>query len=180
MRRESVFFIGFPPQLIFCTGARKAPFLLYMADNISRIIEIIEPIAKEEACEVVDAEFTSDTGRKVLRVYIDKEGGVQLGDCARVSHAVEDKLEVEDAVSGPYSLEVSSPGIPRPIRTREHFQKVTGQKVRVTTREKINDRKNFVGILKNVAETVLVIDIDGEDFQVPVDQIFKARLMNEI
>lgn len=151
-----------------------------MADDIKKVIEIAEPIVNEEGCELIDAEFASDTGRKVLRITIDKEGGVQLGDCARVSHAVEDILEVEDAVSGRYSLEVSSPGLERPLRKREHFEKAQGHRVHVTTREKIDDRRNFIGLLKQLEGTTLIINVDGQDFLVPLDQVSKARVICEL
>lgn len=151
-----------------------------MSDDIQKVITIAEPIILEEGCELVDAEITSDGGRKVLRLYIDKEGGVIVDDCARVSHAVEDILEVEDAVDGRYSLEVSSPGLERPLRKREHFIKAVGHRVRVTTREKIQDRKNFIGFLKELQDTQVTITVDGQDFFVPFEQIAKARLISPL
>ncbi len=150
---------------------------MIMTDNIERIIKLIEPIVTEESCELIDVDLTSDFGQRVLRVYIDKDGGVELGDCTRVSHAIEDLLEVEDAITGAYNLEVSSPGLNRPLRLLSHFQKAVGKIVNVVAKEKLNGRKNYKGILKGVDDGDLVITIDNADFSVPLDQVAKARLV---
>lgn len=125
----------------------RAPFFLPMTqvDNITRVLEILAPIVTEEGCELIDAEITFDSGRKTLRLFVDKPGGVQLEDCSRISHSVEDLLEVENLVSGRYNLEVSSPGINRPLKTQAHFEAVVGQTVSVTTKEKINNRAHYKG-----------------------------------
>ena len=151
-----------------------------MTDDIKRIISIVEPIVREEGCELIDAEVTSDSGRKILRLYIDKNSGVILDDCARVSHAVEDILEVEDAISGCYNLEVSSPGVERPLRTREHFEKAMGHRVHVTTRDKVGDRRNFIGLLKGLETAQLIIMVDGQDFLVQFEQVMKARIISPL
>lgn len=150
---------------------------MIMTDTIERVIKLIEPIVLEESCELVDVDLTSDFGQRVLRVYIDKEGGVELGDCSKVSHAIEDLLEVEEAITGAYNLEVSSPGLNRPLRLLSHFQSVVGKVVNVVTKEKLNGRKNYKGVLTTVDDGNLMINIDKVDFTVPLDQVAKARLV---
>jgi len=151
-----------------------------MAQNeIQKVIDLTSPVVQEEGCELIDAELIFDLGRKTLRLYIDKPGGVNLDDCKQVSHAIEDLLEVEDAVSGAYRLEVSSPGLNRPLRTREHFESVLGQKIQVTTKEKIEGRKRYNGILTELKKDDLIIQIDNLMYTVPMSEIAKARLVYE-
>lgn len=148
-----------------------------MADDIKKIIELLTPVVAEDGCELVDAVITFESGRKTLRLYIDKPGGVIVADCSRVSHSVEDLLEVEEAIAGRYDLEVSSPGLNRPLRTREHFQDAVGKVIDVATREKLDGRGRFKGELKQVGDLELVVNIDNKDFNVPLEKISKANLV---
>lgn len=141
------------------------------------MIDLASPVAAEEGCELLDAELVFEAGRKILRLYLDKPGGVAIGDCARVSHAVEDLLEVEDAVSGPYNLEVSSPGSNRPLRTRAHFEQVLGETVQIVTHEKIGGRRRYEGILMSLRERDVLVQIDNGVFKVPLDKIAKAHVV---
>ncbi len=142
-----------------------------------KIFELTAGIIAEEGCELIEAELVQDGGRKILRLYIDKVGGVELGDCAKVSHAVEDLLEVEGVMPSRYDLEVSSPGINRPLRLKKHFEKVVGQKVVVIATEKINNRKHHKGILKEVSDDQVVIEIDNQNFNVSFKLIARANLV---
>lgn len=151
-----------------------------MSDDLDRVRELVTPIITEEGCELVDAEITHDMGSKILRIYIDKDGGVKVGDCTRVSHAVEDLLEVEEVVSGRYNLEISSPGLNRPLRKKEHFLKVLGQMIDMTTKEKLDGRKHYRGLLKSVDSDVLVMEIDHQEFRVPLEKLLKAKLVYEL
>lgn len=153
------------------------PIYAVMSDDLEKVRELVSPIIVEEGCELVDAEITHDMGSKILRIYIDKDGGVTVGDCTRVSHAVEDLLEVEGVVSGRYNLEISSPGLNRPLRRKEHFLKVVGQIVDLTTKEKLDGRKNYRGLLKSMDNDVLVMEIDHQEFHVPLEKLAKAKLV---
>lgn len=144
---------------------------------IDKVHQTAAPIIAEEGCEWVHAELVSEEGRRILRLTIDKVGGVTMADCVRVSHAVEDVLEVENCVPGNYHLEVSSPGLERPLVTQTHFAEVVGQKVVVTTREKIDGRAHYKGVLKEVGDGHLVIHIDNKDFIVPMEKVSKANLV---
>src|SRR5207248_6671079 len=123
--------------------------------------------------ELVDVEFAGPGGHPTLRLYIDKVGGgVTLDDCTQVSRALSAALDVEDPIAGRYELEVSSPGLDRPLRTREHFERFLGSKVRVKTYGPLADaenRKTFVGKLLAYEENKVVVDVDGRVFRVPHD-----------
>ena len=146
---------------------------------LEKVRGIAGPLAAQEGAELVDVEFGGGGGRQTLRIYIDKAGGVSLDDCSAVSRSVSAALDVEDPLEGSYDLEVSSPGLDRPLRTPEHFEKYKGAKVRVKTYAPVGDRKNFVGILKGFAEGHVVVDIDGKEFRVPQSAISKANLVAE-
>ena len=154
-----------------------------MKPVLATVDALIRPIIDEEDCELIDVELTSEEGRRILRVYIDKPGGVLLGDCSRVSHAIEDVLEVEGAVPGRYDLEVSSPGLNRPLRSREHFEKAIGKTVKVEVADMLEGRRRFKGLLKAVvgdeAKANLTITIDAQDFIVPLSLVQKASLVCE-
>jgi ribosome maturation factor RimP len=155
-------------------------------DSVGRKEEILEkvrgiaaPLAAQEGMELVDVEIGGAGGRQALRLFIDRPGGVSLDDCTAVSRAVSAALDVEDPIQGTYDLEVSSPGLDRPLRTPEHFQKFAGQKVRVRTYGPLaecENRKTFVGILKGFEEGKVVVDVDGKVFHVPHAQVSKANV----
>jgi ribosome maturation factor RimP len=113
------------------------------------------------------------------RIFIDKAGGVSLDDCTAVSRAVSTALDVEDPIDGAYDLEVSSPGLDRPLRTPEHFQKFLGSKVRVRTFAPLpecENRRTFLGILQGYENGTIAIDVDGKIFRVPHALVSKATV----
>jgi ribosome maturation factor RimP len=147
---------------------------------LDKIRALAAPLAEQEGLELVDVEFGGGGGRQILRLFIDKPGGVSLDDCTSVSRAVSTALDVEDPLEGSYDLEVSSPGLDRPLRTPEHFRKYAGEKVRVKTFGPVpecENRKTFVGILKGYENEKVVVDVDGKVFQVPRAQVSKAQLV---
>ncbi|OVE81825.1 hypothetical protein BVY03_02650 [bacterium K02(2017)] len=150
-----------------------------MDATTDKIFELSEEIVSDEGCELLDVDIIKECGEQIVRLYIDKAGesGVELADCSRVSHAIEDILEVEEVLSGKYNLEVSSPGIERPLRLVKHFEAVIGQQVKVVTKEKVNGRKNYKGILQKVDQDELIIEIDEENFKVPYLMLAKAKLV---
>jgi ribosome maturation factor RimP len=152
-------------------------------DVRSRAVEILEPVIAGEGYELVDAEYVMARGRPILRLFIDTvppgtpDRGVTVEDCSHVSRLVSDLLDVEDVVPGEYTLEVSSPGLFRPLTKPEHFERATGERVKVKTYEKIEGRKTFTGRLeKRDDETVEVTIDDGTCFRIPTLVIAKANL----
>jgi ribosome maturation factor RimP len=148
-----------------------------MDATVRRVWELATPLAARDGMEIVDIEFRREGGRagRVLRLYLDKENGPAMDDLGRVSRALSDALDAEDVVDGPYTLEVSSPGINRPLTRPEHFARFVGKRIRVRTRDMINGRRSFLGILDNVAEETIVLKQDGSEFQIPFASIEKSN-----
>ena len=115
----------------------------------------------------------------MLRVYIDHEDGITLDDCTSVSHQLSGVLDVEDPIRGHYDLEVSSPGLDRPLFTVEHYERFRGRKVRVKLAAKLDGRRNHEGLLAGVRDAELILDVDGEIRNLPLDMIESARLVPE-
>ena len=153
----------------------------------SRAAELLEPLVRAEGLELVDVEFTKEHEGWILRVFIDrpshdpmqKEGGIGLEECGRVSHAVETALDVDLPVEHPYHLEVSSPGLNRRLKKKEHFERVKGKKVKVKTYGPVGEppRRNFSGVLTGVAEDAVQVQVEGGgEFRIPLRDIAKANL----
>lgn len=146
---------------------------------VEKVRAIAAPLAAGEGLELVDVELAGGGGRTTLRLYIDRNGGVSLDDCTSVSRAVSAALDVEDPIQGAYDLEVSSPGLDRPLRTPEHFQKFAGEEVRIKAFgpiPELENRKNFHGTLRGFEDGRVLVEVDGKLFPVPREQIAKAHL----
>ena len=148
-----------------------------MDTTVTRVWELAAPLATGEGMEIVDIEFRHEGGRggRVLRLYLDKEGGPNVDDLSRVSHRLSDLLDAHDAVEGAYTLEVSSPGINRPLTRPEHFAKFVGKRIRVRTRDLINNRRSFLGVLKEVLEDSIRLFQEGREYQIPFSLIEKSN-----
>src|SRR5438309_2076014 len=128
------------------------------------------PLAAGEGLELVDVELGGGGGRTTLRLYIDRQGGVSLDDCTSISRAVSAALDVEDPIQGTYDLEVSSPGLDRPLRTPEHFQDFAGEEVRVKAFgpiAELENRKNFHGTLRGIEDGRVLVEVDGKPLRLP-------------
>ena len=159
-------------------------------DVVSRAEALVDPLVRAEGFELVELEYVREPqGRcrppstsghdRPGRDPMSKEGGIGLDECARVSHAVETALEVEDLVPHAYSLEVSSPGINRPLRRPEHFQKVVGKRVKVKTFGPVGQppRKSFTGTLLESSASDITVEVEGGGaFHIPFRDIAKANL----
>jgi ribosome maturation factor RimP len=113
----------------------------------------------------------------LLRVYIDSTAGITLSDCERVSRQISDKLDVEEVVRGEYTLEVSSPGMDRPLFSASQYQRYIGSSIKLRLSRAIEQRRNFSGILRALENQDLVIEVDGDALRVPIDYIDKANLV---
>jgi ribosome maturation factor RimP len=118
-------------------------------------------------------------GGMLLRIYIDHADGINMDDCVQVSHQVSGVLEVEDPIREHYRLEVSSPGLDRPLFEKAHFERFEGHKVRIKTRSKIETRHSFTGVLQGVEEERVLLEDDGTLYRIPIDEIVTARLIPE-
>ena len=142
-----------------------------------KIIERVEPVIDAEGMELVDVECLRMKTRWLVRIYIDKEGGVTIDDCTDISRQVGDLLDVYDIPPGPYTLEVSSPGLDRPLFTPAQAAGYAGQTVEVRLHEPREGRKNFKGVLKGVQGDVLTVDVDGREETFAWEAVKKARLV---
>lgn len=144
-----------------------------------RVETFVEPLLDEIGCELVDIEFCREGHGWVLRLYIDKNGGVSLGDCSSVSRQVSHYLEVDDPVAHPYHLEVSSPGLERPLKKTEDFIRFAGRKGRIKMREPIDGGRVFAGVLGGMDGENIQILVDGDMRSLPLSDIARARLIFE-
>jgi ribosome maturation factor RimP len=146
---------------------------------IKLVIELVEPILQDLGFELVDVEYVVNQGRWVLRLYIDKEGGVTLDDCARISSELDDLLDVKDIIEHEYILEVSSPGLDRPLRKEKDFSQVIGKRIKVKMSTFRDGRQNYIGRLKAFGEGMLHMEVDGKEVTLAWPEIEKAHLIYE-
>ena len=145
--------------------------------GVSRIAESLLP---EFGMEMVDLEFRHERGRWTLRVFIDKDGGVTIDDCARVSRELGDVIDAENIIDHSYVLEVSSPGLDRPLRKEQDFMRAIGKLIKLEMARPVNKRKHFTGRLAHVEDGMLCLLADETDqFELPIDEIKRARIKYE-
>ena len=148
------------------------------------LIRLLEPPIEALGFELVDVEFAREGRGGVLRIFIDRRAedaaaGVTVEDCARVSHAVSEVLEIHDPIKGHYTLEVSSPGFDRILRTRAHFERFVGARIFAELKLPMDGRRRFIGLLKSASSDTIVVEVDGKAYGLPLDRIQKARLRPE-
>jgi len=141
-----------------------------------RLIVLIEPLLERLGYELVELEYSAGRAHGVLRLFIDKAGGVGVGDCEQVSREVSALLDVEDPIPTGYTLEVSSPGFDRVLRTRAHFARFAGARVFVELKVPRSGRRRYTGTLLTVEETGIVVEVDGQRVEMRYEEIGKARL----
>jgi ribosome maturation factor RimP len=151
-----------------------------MAVASEKLIEIVRVAVEPLGYELVGVEFLSQgRGGSLLRIYIDHENGIGVEDCAKVSHQVSGVMDVEDPIQENYSLEVSSPGLDRPLFFEKDYVRFAGHRVAVRLRTKLHDRRRYEGVLMGMREGNVLVLMDGEEASLPLDLIDKARLVPE-
>lgn len=146
----------------------------------TRVQELCEPLIAAEGLELLEVEWVREHGGWVLRLFIDKPGGtVGIDECTQATHAVDKALDVEDVIPHEYNLEVSSPGLDRPLKKLAHFEAVKGQLVRIKTFAPLFEppRKNFLGTLTAVANDAVTVEVEGAGpFTINLKDIARANL----
>lgn len=135
------------------------------------------PVLESMGMELIEVQFRREGHGWVVRLYIDREEGVTLDDCAGVSREISTWLEVEDLIEHAYHLEVSSPGLERPLKKRKDYVRFAGRKARIKLREPLNEQKVFIGIIDQVDEERVVLIADEKPVSLSFDNIAKARLV---
>ena len=148
-------------------------------DIVRRTEELLEGRLADMGYELVACDWRVLSGRPTLQIFIDAEGGVGIKDCLAVIHMVGDLLDVEDFISARYHLEVSSPGLDRPLRKEADFARYAGQRMKARTFEPVDGRRNFHGLIAGVEEGIVTIDVDGTPIPVPIAAMDRANLVHE-
>ena len=145
------------------------------------LAQLFEPVIESMGYELVGVEFQGGGGHGTLRVYIDREDGVSLDDCAAISHQLSGILDVEEPIDQAYDLEISSPGIDRPLFKLADYERFAGQTAKIKLAAGIDGRRNFKGRLLGATQAGQVsIEVDGETFTLPFSDIARANLVGEI
>ena len=141
-----------------------------------QVKSLAEPLCDSEGLELVHVEFQREAAGRILRLYLDKPGGISLDDCAGVSRQMGDLLDVNLADIGPYSLEVTSPGPERPLAKQEDFEKFKGSRAKIKTNHPLNGQKNFTGVLLGISGEQVNLQIGEQIVAIPFNNISRARL----
>jgi len=138
---------------------------------------LIEPVVTGMGFSLWGIEYLRSGKFSTLRIYIDHENGIHVDHCAEVSRQISAVMDVEDPITGNYNLEVSSPGMDRPLFTIEQYAAYVGEWVEVKLRFAFESRKNFKGVLVGVEDGDVIVSVDGEEFLLPVESIEKGRII---
>jgi len=145
-----------------------------------KIVELIEPVVLAMGYELWGVEYLAQGRYSLLRIYIDKVDGITLSDCEQVSRQVTGVLDVEDPIQGAYNLEVSSPGLDRPLFTLSQFARYIDNDARLTLSQKLDGRRKLTGKITGTDENLVLMQVEGKLYKVPADSIDNARLVPEI
>ena len=151
-----------------------------MRQSVTNLWELIEPVVIGMGYELIEIEFDAHPKNKVLRLYIDKKDGIVIEDCSEVSRQVSALIDVEDPIDGFFNLEVSSPGLDRPLRKVEDYERFKGEMVKIKTSMPQNGQRNFKGRIKAVEKDSIVIECEDKEVGLLLSAIEKARLIPNI
>mgnify|MGYP001119415682 CR=1 FL=1 len=148
-----------------------------MSSKLEQLQTLLAPVIEALGYEYWGLEFLSQGRHSLLRIYVDHANGILVEDCEKVSRQVSGVLDVEDPISNEYTLEVSSPGMDRPLFTLEQFAKHAGELVKIKLRSPYEGRRNFQGPLRGVEEQDVVVLVDDHEYLLPIDMIDKANIV---
>ncbi len=145
-----------------------------------KVEHLIKPVIESMSIDFWGCEYLPAGKNSMLRVYIDSDNGVNVDDCGKVSHQISAIMDVEDPIASAYTLEVSSPGLDRPLFRFEQFKKYQGEQVQIKTISLVMGRKRFKGIMESVNEQGVDVEVDGELYNIIFAEIDKANLIHNI
>jgi len=140
------------------------------------VIRLIEPLVASCGMELVDVEYQRERIGWVVRIYLDRKGGITLDDCSQISREAGELIDVNDLIDHPYTLEVSSPGLNRPLKGEKDFIRSIGKLVKIKTRETIDGQKNFIGEIIRCEGNTITLLIERQEKRIPLSLIRKAKL----
>lgn len=148
-----------------------------MASKHDVLTELLGPVVESLGCELWGLEYFSQGRHSTVRLYIDRPEGIGLAECEQVSRQVSSVLDVEDPITGEYTLEVSSPGVDRPLYTLSHFSRYVGEQISMTLRTAFEGRRKFSGVLRGVEGEDVLIVVNDHEYLFPIEQIEKANIV---
>ena len=148
-----------------------------VSSKLEQLQALVAPVVEALGYECWGIEFLSQGRHSLLRIYIDSVNGVLIEDCEKVSRQISGVLDVEDPIAAEYTLEVSSPGMDRPLFTLAQFASHGGEQVKIKLRSPFEGRRNFQGLLRGVEEEDVVVQVDDHEFLLPIDLIDKANII---
>lgn len=148
-----------------------------MSSKLEQLQALVAPVVEALGYECWGIEFLSQGRHSLLRIYIDHVDGVLVEDCEKVSRQISGVLDVEDPISAEYTLEVSSPGMDRPLFTLQQFAGHVGEQVKIKLRSPFEGRRNFQGLLRGIEDQDVVVQVDDHEFLLPIDLIDKANII---
>lgn len=147
-----------------------------VTDIARALTELLEPLAEKHGFELVAVEQAGGRKTPVIRVLLDRQDGLDLDAICSANQWVSEAIDEADPLSSPYTLEVSSPGVDRPLRTREHFERFAGETVTVKAKPHEGSRGGWTGTLRGMDGDDVIVEIEGESVRIPFDSVHKARL----
>ena len=150
-----------------------------MTAHTMQLQELLTPLAKRNGLELVAVETAGGASQEIVRVFLDREGGIDLDAIVQANRWITDALEADGMPAGSYTLEVSSPGVERPLRGRADFERFAGDEAVIKTRP-IEGRSSFAGVLRGTDAEDVIVECDGTEHHIPLEAIKKARLKVEI
>lgn len=163
---------GLDPTLFSC--GREV--FVHNEEIIRRGWSELEPLLLSQGYELVELEIAMFGGRRILRVFIDKEGGISLSDCQAVSQILNPVLDSTDLMEGSYTLEVSSPGFDRPVRKPGDFERFAGERIKIKTVLPVEGRKQFKGVLNGLKDGLVVVESEGRVYEIHLENLLRANL----
>jgi ribosome maturation factor RimP len=147
-------------------------------ETIQKVEELLKPVLDEEDAELFDIEYTGRQKRTLLRILVDKKGGkpITIDQCAKISKKLSLLLDINNVIHHKYYLEVSSPGIERPLRIPGHFLRYKGEEAKVKTYQKIDGEKVHIGEIMGLSDDILILNVADKERKIPIESISKANL----
>ena len=145
---------------------------------VARVFDLIVPVCDAEGIELVHVEYQREAGGRILRVYIDKPGGITLADCTMISRQINTLLDVHLDLKAPYNLEVSSPGPDRPLAKASDFNRFQGNRAKIRTHQFVDGQKNFTGVLLGLSDGKVWLKVEDKTVAIPYQGINRARLVD--